>query len=447
MEIVEINGHKWCLGFRWTEARNPREFSRKVIHEEAEENYDSFTTFRSRNGIQCGYALLENKYGEYVQTRSLVANLRELETVTPDNAIADSNVFLGLFRLMNTEGQEFWWIHCRINDEVPLIGDSIYYSKEEALKKLSLLETMTGLSGVLSIRLETFEESSEYLARFIRFNFKDRYLDTTGNISKISQYLPRSTILKIAAAVVFGLIILAAFTVPKQIQQHLASLTYSQAKKDEMRQLQEARDHPEKLFSMSWQNALLPSDISFVCLREMMSIPLVSNGWEFESAICDGSRINIKWKFTEVANFLNLPENAILDTRDLRSANSSKPVVLDPSERTSRSDGPGTDYRILNKSNEIIALMSDITQHTSSMLAPIRFNGPEVRTLLDQQITCPWSSGSWELSQIPDLLMYSVKDGTSLFDMFSKIPGITLDSITFNVANGWTIKGKIYVRQ
>lgn len=447
MELTEINGKKWCVGFRWTESRSAREYSHKKLQEDAGEKYDCFTTRKGRAGTQYGFAMIGHKYSEYVQSFALVTALKELETVTPDNSIIDSNVFLGLFKLVNTNGDEFWWIHARINGEVPLIGDSVYYSQEDAFKKLALLEKMTGLSKGLCVHLEDPTESAEYLARFIRYDFRDKYLTSAGSISRINQYISRGMIIKGAAAAVLGLIILAAFTVPKQIQQYLATLTYSEAKKQEFRQLQEARQHPEKLFTMTWQTALLPADTSYVCLREMMTIPLVSNGWEFENASCDGSKINISWRFTDVANFLNLPENAVLNTRDLKTATSTKAIKLDPSERTPRADGPGTKYTMLHKSNEIIAMMSDLTQHTSSLLKPIRFDHPETRTLLDQKITCPWSKGTWELTQIPDLLMYSVKDGTSLFDMVSKIPGITLNNITFNVGHGWTIKGNIYVKQ
>ena len=68
MELTEINGKKWCVGFRWTESRSAREYSHKKLQEDAGEKYDCFTTRKGRVGTQYGFAMIGHKYSEYVQS-------------------------------------------------------------------------------------------------------------------------------------------------------------------------------------------------------------------------------------------------------------------------------------------------------------------------------------------------------------------------------------------
>ena len=86
-------------------------------------------------------------------------------------------------------------------------------------------------------------------------------------------------------------------------------------------------------------------------------------------------------------------------------------------------------------------------QNSPSTLGELsRYRGQKVITIDKVKVVAPWHEADWELSGIPDLLMEPGPgpDGMGLFPMLAEIPGLTVESITFN--NGWSMKGSIYAR-
>ena len=138
-----------------------------------------------------------------------------------------------------------------------------------------------------------------------------------------------------------------------------------------------------------------------------------------------------------------LPDGAHLDEKDLRTARSS--IALKPVD-SRRPDGPGTDHFMLLNREESLGLLAEITQSTATKLTPPSFRPQKNRTIDKVKVIAPWHEANWELSSIPDLLMESKTgpDGIGLFAMLAEIPGLTVESITFN--NGWSMKGSIYAR-
>lgn len=174
----------------------------------------------------------------------------------------------------------------------------------------------------------------------------------------------------------------------------------------------------------------------------MMDVPLSSQGWTLEQASCDGKTVGLQWLHADGGSFVRPPDNGTLDKQNARRARSSRragSVTLSP-----RSDGPGTDYRLLLSVEKVSALLYELAQTTNTKLK-LSFK-KTTKTIDKVTITAPWQVGSWEISDVPDLLMGAgvTGDRSGFFETLSVIPGLTVSGITFR--DGWAVKGTIHAR-
>lgn len=431
MKLALINQKLWTVGLRWSAPVKRRVIGHKNLLEMArvvEEGFDVAAARRCRSGIQYGFSASGDSWARHAGAPALCACLE-----LPDS-------FLGLFCLQTPEKESFWWLHLRIDGVTAAFGDHVLGSAEEAREFLSLMESVSGMKAEVN---ESPGLSAEWLSEHLRYKASDK-LVAKGQLSHLGKMASRHTVRGVSAIAAILLLCIGAGV---GWSHHVERATLETARRERAVKQQrkaEMENHPEKFFDMAWQSRPLATDFAAQCLPAMMGIPLASNGWALNSVSCDGKKVSVQWGHEGGADFTRLPEGSRLDEKDLRRARSSTPVKKIP---VSRPDGPGTDHKLLLTRDEALGLMAEITQTTGTKLSAPNFKTAKSKTIDKVTIHAPWREASWELSGIPDLLVdaHPGPDGISLFGMLSEIPGLSLDSISYN--DGWSIRGKIHARQ
>lgn len=433
MERVTLNGGAFAVGLRWLPPMKRRFMGHKAraaLAESLDDACDMSSTRRCPGGIQVGFGRAGDDVRGYAKTPALCACLD-----VPDS-------FLGLFSLRSEEGALFWWLHLRVDGVVAEPGDQVFAGGDEAAEWLELMRSVSGLEP------ETFDspmQSAEWLAEHVCYRPVDKWIFSTGQISGLDRIASRSTIRTLSAAGAVVLVCVSAGLGWSHYHEQAALATAREERAARLQRKAEMERHPDRFFPADWQSRPLATDFAGMCLPVMMRVPLAANGWRFSSATCDGKKVSVAWGHEGGADFTRPPEGARLDEQDVRVARSA--TSLPSSIRVVRPDGPGTDYRLLLTRDEVLGLLAEITQSTGTKLSAPNFKPAKARTIDKVTIHAPWREASWELSEVPDLLLEAAPgdDGISLFAMLSEIPGLGIDSITFQ--DGWKIRGKVYARQ
>lgn len=433
MEIVTLNGTPWTVGLRWDRPARRLPPGHAALRREGRDldaalDADASAHWRTPLGLQYGFGRAGDAWKRFAPAPALCACLD-----VPAS-------FLGLFRLPTPDGACLWWLHLRLDGVAAEYGDQAFTTEGDARAALSLLQDISGLTPELH---EDTDEAAAWLGARLRNRPLDRIVLARGALANLTTPLSRHTFRRLAAlAVICCLVVGAAAGWRHVARQH----ALAQAEHERQLRLQRKADlesHPEKFFSMAWQDAPLAVDMASACLPAMMSVPLASNGWEFHDAVCDGKSVRVTWQYASGADFVLLPDGARLDEKNpklARAAQRLAPVGV------SRPDGKGTNQGALLTREEATGLLSEITQATGTKLSPLQFAAPERKTVDKMPVTAPWRKCPWELAAIPDLLLTvsAGPDGVSLFHMLSEIPGLTLDAIAFD--GNWSIRGTIHAK-
>lgn len=430
MELVALNHKLWTAGLRWDAPVRRFLPSHAVLLREArnlDEDLDSAACLRTPAGFQHGFGAAGDSWKRFAPAPSLCACLD-----LPAS-------FLGLFRLATADGKEVWWLHLRIGGVVAEAGDQVFFSEQEAREALGLLQNFSTLQPELH---ETPEDSIAWLRPRLRSRILDR-MAGRGTLGNLAAPLSHTAIRRLVALGMVCALVIGAVYAWRYYSEQTARETARQAHLAKLQRKSDLESHPEKFFEMSWQKAPLAVDRASACLPVMMSIPLSSNGWELHSAVCDGKKVSLAWQYASGAGFVLLPDGARLDEQNQRVARSSLPLAP---VAVNRRDGKGTDQALLLSREEVTGILSEITQATGTRLSPIKFAAQEKKEIDKISVTAPWHKCTWDLSQIPDVLMTvsAGPDGVSLFHMLSEIPGLTLDTITFD--GDWSIRGTVYAK-
>lgn len=431
MELVIINNHPWAVGLRWLPPAKRRFTGHKALLAQAQEMDDAFDVSarcHDKQGVQFGFGAAGESWARYAPVPALCPCL----DVPPD--------FLGLFSLRSTDGKEFWWLHLRIGGAVAEFGDQVFYSEQGARDSLTLMKKIAGLQAETG---DSPMASAMFLEDRVRLTPLEKWALGKGHLSNLKKLASHSTVRRVAGLAAILTVIFGVAFCWSYYADRAAREAARQTRQERTQRKADLENHPEKFFPMAWQEKPLATDFAAACLPVMMDLPLSSNGWELQSAVCNGKRVNLEWKHASGANFIRLPDGARLDEKDLRTARSS--IALMPVQ-SRRPDGSGTDHSMLLNREESLGLLAEITQATATKLNPPKFKAQKNRTIDKVKVIAPWHEADWELSGIPDLLMEPGPgpDGMGLFPMLAEIPGLTVESITFN--NGWSMKGSIYAR-
>lgn len=432
MDILKAGKRRFSAGLLWQPPTESRFLGRKILASMAADldgGYDAAAVRRAGKGLQAGFGVAGDDWRAISKAPALVSLLE-----TEPN-------FLGVFALANASGNPVYWVHLRINGVVSETGDKIHATREEALASAAFLKSVTGVEPEVH---EDPDEAQEWISVHIRYNAIDEWILARGQVVMLDRLLSRSMVRSFAMAGVFFAIIMG---VSFALDHHRESLMMAKAKMEaQARKLkkQEMELHPERFFTPDWEKR--PGAVAFfrACVPDMLAVPLSENGWRMNIASCDGKVLAIDWRHEMGADFTLLPEGAFLDEEDVRTAR-GRTRLENPAETPEKVSKDGSGYKDLLTRQELLGLLAEITQATGTKLSPPRFTTPESKTIDKMKILAPWHEASWELSDIPDALFLDGDNGISLFSMLAEIPGLSMDSITWQ--DGWKIKGRAYARK
>lgn len=428
VQRIELCGRVWAVGLRWAEPAQ-KMLSLKTLLQQAR-NLDAAFDAAARHKVgsksqQYGFAAIGEGWPEFASVHALCPFLKLEES------------FLGLFCLRSVDGKLFWWLCLRLNSVHAEFGDQVFEDAAEAKATAELMAQASGLQAHIS---ESPMASAEWLEEHLEFSRMDRWIFDRGHLVNLTKLASRSTVRRLGILftvlfLIFGISGLWSF-----LSERSAMDVARQSREARKQRKLEIESQPEKFFNMEWQTKPHPAAFAAGCLEAMLALPLSSNGWELKSASCNGKTLNLEWSHARGARFVRLPDKAKLDKSNPGIAKAAFPIKALPAMR--RPDGPGTDHYLLVDRESMVKLLSEITQISVARLAPIKFKPQQKRTVENVSITAPWHEASLELSAIPDVLVSNGK--SSLFNLLAEIPGLSIESISFN--KEWKLRGSVYAR-
>lgn len=432
MNLIDLHHAVFAIGLVWTPPvrRHP---GRKALLSDAHKRDVSFDvqarTGRRKGLSQDGYGASDGHWKRWSNARALCACLD-----VPSS-------FLGLFPLKTVSGKRIWWLYCRVNGVIPERGDLACLSEDEAMSMLRLMHSVSGLKE--RTICESPEESLRFLSERCRLRPADIWLRDLGRLHNLNLAISRTTAQRGLAALLLAAIVGSSIAAWDRYARHAAYEAARIAREAKLQRQRDLKEHPEKFFDMAWQKVPLAMDIARQCLPAMMDVPLSSQGWTLEQASCDGKSVGLQWQHADGGSFVRPPDNGTLDRQNAQRARSSRKaesVALSP-----RPDGAGTNHTALLSVERASALLFELAQTTNTKLK-LSFKKAATKTIDKVAITAPWQVGSWEIADVPDLLMSAgvTGDQAGFFETLSTIPGLTVSDISFR--DGWTVKGTIHAR-
>lgn len=422
MRMVIVNKRSWAVGMDWSSTRLEK-LSRPELLRKARKISPEFdmAAFRPR---QYGFGSGGGTPEDWKRTRSLAAFV-QLPTS-----------FLGLFTLEDVQGETFWWVFAQQNGLTVGQGDAVYDTQEKAEQQIESLEDLLGNFEQSMICL-TPTESRAWLepllhvgpAAMLRRRGCLESLETPP-VSRRKPLIAAGTALALAATAWWGI---GAWLEYRDREAAQASARLARMNREQRRL--ELTAHPERYFKQEWASVPLAEDTAVPCMQALRAQPTVVNGWLLSEASCGGRAVSVAWEHQPGADFVALPEKAVLDKRSSRRAVSRFTLASHTLPRR------GQEYPHVLTQDMAARHLYQITQVTGTRLR-LTFGPPEKRTIDKVEIAAPWIKGTWELTDIPSVLL----EAPGLPQLLSELPGLTLDAIVFK-NDVWTFRGRLYARE
>ncbi|GAB1253032.1 type 4b pilus protein PilO2 [Desulfovibrio falkowii] len=418
MRMTIINNRAWAVGLDWSSTRTEK-LSRLQLLETAQKIDPSFDVMAVQRQLY-GFGSSGGRPEDWKKVRSLAAFL-ELPPA-----------FLGLFALEDVQGEVIWWVLCRQNGQNVGQGDVVYATRQEAEKELKSLNEL--LDPTIT-DIDIFDDparSAAWLSPLLHVG-PSALLYRRGCLRSLlptGKKIPwRSLAAGLALTGVFGLALDTWMT--KQAEQASREAAYLARLNKEQRR-QDIAAHPEKHFQQTWTDAPLAIDVAIPCVSSLLELPTVVNGWLLSEATCNHRGVTTVWAHQPQGDFINLPRSGTLKTPQLAASQTPLSVKLYPRR--------GQKYPNLLLRDSISQHLYHITQQIGAKLR-LSFQPAEKRTVQNVELAAPWFKGNWEMTSVPDSLLRSA----ALWNAFSYLPGLTLDSITFK-NESWTLQGQVYAK-
>lgn len=445
MRLVNIGKHSWAVGLNWVKYKDKRKRYADLQKEVTaiSDGVPDMVTFRPR---QYGFGVAGEQQAAYRASNPLAGGIE----------IVGSS-FLGVFYLKDTDNSGFWWLFAIKNGLISANGELICATREEVEAEVVQLRDLLGTfeENVLcemwdeeetpdnsgkpsSLELLVLGEarpesekisSLEWLEPLLTYRRSSRL----HLLKNIYQRRRRHLIGGVAATICLtgGLTLtslLASWNEERAMREiQLASQTRLQQKADVLA-------HPEREFLKPWVTAMPVPAMVQRCLGTMLALPMVASGWALESAVCDGHKVDVSWKFEPGSDYLALPPDASLISPQ-KAVSSIRLPEFSPQKQEQ-----DTGHSLLSPRSLASRHFYQLTQSMGALLA-LKFRPQEKKTVSKadkQEIVAPWQRGEWELKGIPAALMFDSSLALSL-----SMPGMILRNIEYS--GEWSFKGEIYV--
>jgi len=419
---VKLNGRKWVVGMEWSKS-NDEKANRTGRPGEL---YTSW-------GTQYGFVCLGQKRAKELLHNPCVSAFMRIPL----------NSFLGCFTFVDEDtNEQFYWVFARnAGRNLGGLSDACYDSENSALDAVSTLKSLQTTNFDTVFVGESVEDSLEYIEGLLPYSFIDalRGIATLRPITRLGhENKSQATgFLKFGALTAFAL--WAAYTAYGAWQEHEAIQVAKAARERRMEYNRQFEAKPELLFNPKWNEAPLPETSILACFDAINDLPLSVSGWSFKSASCttaNDGKVVAEYDFMPGAEILGLPSNAVLNDKTGREMSFTLLVQL-PSVRRQLKH-----YRELLKAADVSKLYFFLAQKLGAKISPFppKLNPPETKQVQDVgQVTCPWTSSSWEISQMGPLSILTSAE------ILSKFPGLTVGAVKFD-GNSWSVKGELYVQ-
>lgn len=190
--------------------------------------------------------------------------------------------------------------------------------------------------------------------------------------------------------------------------------------------------HSDRYFVRPWMNSPPPTVWSSRCLQEVLALPIIDQGWEFDAAVCVDDTLTTQWKFASGASFLHLPHGAELFTPTMAQRIQKLPKA--PSAADTKLRSRDENARMLYEVANLLGLELQLT-----------WNGKSTQTYqegsLSVALTAPWQEGRFAFRNVPTLLVLD----DSFYAMLESIPGLVLQELSHRNEH-WELKGITHAR-
>lgn len=412
MRRVVINGKQYAVGLDWFPLR---EQSKPEVIQEAEANYPDSNLV----------VMLKEQYGLGESGKSGVASWKRTSALAA--ALLPYTDAVHVFTLIDADtNKPFWWVfgvrkglisaqsadfsdEMSANEYAAAMFDSLGVPESDAF---DVQTSLALLSERLAAQKKEFWDASRLVP--LRETTRDKLIRVAlWGIFFGFGWWGISTLLEYQAA------------------QELAEQARIALQNKEIR-TQELTSHPEKLFPSKWMTAPAPAAVMLQCVPAMFDYPTAANGWGLSSLSCQGNRLVAEWNQTPFSDYQYLPFNAVLDAKQPKKARSAAALNKLPEAHRTIAE--------LLPQDEASRRLYAFTQHFS-LKTKLMFAKRETRDVEKITITCPWVRGTWEISNLPAVM---ITDYVSLSSAIA-IPGLLLNEIVFT-KNTWTLKGELYAR-
>jgi hypothetical protein len=421
MRLVNVNNRLWAVGFVWPLDAGPqsaRSRSRTVLRQKAHGINPAFNkvTFRSRQ-----YGFCAGGGHDLSKVRSLAGFLT-----------LSSPSFLGVFHLRDVTGSAFWWLFCRHHGRNIGTGDTAYDTREEAEGQAQSLRALLKDDFADNITCATPAESLAWLSDLLKPGLVDA-IKGTARLESLHKPPSRPAIPLLAACLAIGAGIWGAakYFDHRSMQAASESARLSRLSAEQRRRAVQAR--PEQHFPQEWMTKPRPEALIAQCAAAMRSQPLVVNGWLLEALSCADGSLELAWRHQPGADYLALPEHAVMHEQDPLLAAASRPLPV----LAGRRDGQA--FPAILSKEQATRELYHLCQIIGVQLR-LSFAKPATRAIDKVEIAAPWVRADFEFTDVPTLLL-----GDPDFARMLSIPGLTLESIRYT-NNSFVYKGSVYVR-
>lgn len=414
MRRVVINGQSWLVGLKWDliDKRTRAELIAEA--DGAVDTYDRMVML----GTQYGLARTGGK-PLWKKTSSLAAALVQ-------NGEASE---ISVFSLSDADtSQPFFWVIAVQRDIISARSDRCFDSEAEAE---NMVDSLRDTLGIETVRRFSPDEGTSYLAGIL--GKLPRAAVRAARLTPLHQ-LTREGFIKVAASILLLIGVgwgLSSFFEYRDRLDRIERSRVSQERK--AARIREVRTYPERHFPRQWMTAPNPEDVILQCVPAMLRQPLAANGWKLSALSCRENGMTATWEQTDFSEYEYLPFDAALDAKNPRLAVSHAPV-------------PGTfpkTNRSVNGllSEEEVSLSLYAFTQRFGLKTRLSFGKRAVKKVEKEEVACPWTTSTWELSGLP---AYLIVDYQNLARALN-IPGLLIKEISY-ADSSWKLKGELYAK-
>ena len=380
MRRVVINGRSYAVGLQW--ALLKPSVTREEVIQRAETSSppcDLIVMLKQQYGMGC------SEGQAWKRTCSLAASLVQ--------GIPSDTVYVFTLNDADT-AQSFWWVIGIRKGMISAQSDRYF---DELAQANALAVSLQESLGVSQLDSFTLDKSISVLSEHLGVLKQKRF----GDSAALTPLRETGKIKLLKAAIGAGVLVFFWWAGSAVLEYKATRDAMEQARiltQNKEKRARELAANPERYFSNGWMKAPLPSSFFRQSVPEMFHFPLAANGWRLAGLSCSGNALTAAWEQTPLSDYMYLPFNATLDSKNPKRAFSTRQLPPFP-------DGQRTLSELLTQEEAQRRLFA-FTQRFRLHLKKLSFDKRERNSIERIELVCPWVKGAWEITDVPAFLFY-----------------------------------------